>query len=137
MSEKLRNSRGETLVEVLASVLICALSVMLLLGAVSASTSIGLQAQAADEDYYTALSKAERQSKVPGGSLETDIYSGLSGGTAITILSKDGFTVKIPAAAGGSENGLHFYGASRLLSYALDPLPELDSSGLAMTGGGG
>ena len=116
MSEKLRNSRGETLVEVLASVLICALSVMLLLGAVSASTSIGLQAQAADEDYYTALSKAERQSKVPGGSLETDIYSGLSG---------------------GSENGLHFYGASRLLSYALDPLPGLDSSGLAMTGGGG
>lgn len=136
MSEKLRNSRGETLVEVLASVLICALSVMLLLGAVSASTSIGLQAQAADEDYYTALSKAERQSKVPGGSLETDIYSGLSGGTAITILSKDGSTVTIPAA-GGSENGLHFYGASRLLSYALDPLPELDSSGLAMTGGGG
>lgn len=136
MSEKLRNSRGETLVEVLASVLICALSVMLLLGAVSASTSIGLQAQAADEDYYTALSKAERQSKVPGGSLEADIYDGLSGGTAITILSKDGSTVTIPAA-GGSENGLHFYGASRLLSYALDPLPELDSSGLAMTGGGG
>ena len=54
MSEKLRNSRGETLVEVLASVLICALSVMLLLGAVSASTSIGLQAQAADEDYSPA-----------------------------------------------------------------------------------
>lgn len=50
---------------------------------------------------------------------------------------KDGSTVKIPAAAGGSENGLHFYGASRLLSYALDPLPGLDSSGLAMTGGGG
>lgn len=96
MSEKLRNSRGETLVEVLASVLICALSVMLLLGAVSASTSIGLQAQAADEDYYTALSKAERQSKVPGGSLETDIYSGLSGGTAITILSKDGSAVTHP-----------------------------------------
>ena len=136
MSEKLRNSRGETLVEVLASVLICALSVMLLLGAVSASTSIDLQAQAADEDYYAALSKAERQSKVPGGSSETDIYDGLSGGTAITILSKDGSNVTIPAA-GGSENGLHFYGASLLLSYALDPLPELDSSGLAMTGGGG
>lgn len=136
MSEKLRNSRGETLVEVLASVLICALSVMLLLGAVSASTSIDLQAQAADEDYYTALSKAERQSKVPGGSSEADIYDGLSGGTAITILSKDGSTVNIPAAGEG-ENGLHFYGTSRLLSYALDPLPELDSSGLAMTGGGG
>ena len=42
MSEKLRNSRGETLVEVLASVLICALSVMLLLGAVSASKSYRL-----------------------------------------------------------------------------------------------
>ena len=137
MSEKLRNSRGETLVEVLASVLICALSVMLLLGAVSASTSIGLQAQAADEDYYTALSKAERQSKVPGGSLETDIYNGLSGGTAITILSKDGSAVTIPAAAGESEHGLHFYGTPRLLSSALDPLPGLDSSGLAMTGGGG
>lgn len=69
--------------------------------------------------------------------METDIYSGLSGGTAITILSKDGSAVTIPAAADGSENELHFYGASRLLSYALDPLPGLDSSGLAMTGGGG
>ena len=50
MSEKLRNSRGETLVEVLASVLICALSVMLLFGAVMASGRIDLQAQAADAE---------------------------------------------------------------------------------------
>ena len=34
MREKLKNSQGETLVEVLASVLVCSLSIMLLAGAV-------------------------------------------------------------------------------------------------------
>ena len=62
MREKLKNSQGETLVEVLASVLVCSLSIMLLAGAVSASTSIDLQAQAADAEYYEVLSRAEQGS---------------------------------------------------------------------------
>ncbi len=45
MREKLRNSRGETLVEVLVSVLVCALSITLLAGAVTASANIDLRAR--------------------------------------------------------------------------------------------
>ena len=132
MSEKLRNSRGETLVEVLASVLICALSVMLLLGAVSASTSIDLQAQAADEDYYTALSKAERQSRTPaGGSSEADTYNSLPGETKVSVTSGGGGSVEIEPDA---TSKLYFYGTERLLSYAIDkPEPAPDPG----TGGGG
>nr|WP_326166318.1 hypothetical protein [uncultured Oscillibacter sp.] len=61
MRRKLGDPRGETLVEVLASILICSLSVLLLFGAVGASVSIDLTAQAADGQYYEDLSKAERQ----------------------------------------------------------------------------
>lgn len=138
MREKLRTSRGETLVEVLASVLVCSLSIMLLLGAVTASTNIDLQVQAADGEYYTALTKAERQSKAKSspvgesGEGESDI-SAASGGAKVTVTSEDGKTATISAAE-DDKNGLHFYGAGRLLSYAMDPPPE---TGLDVTGGGG
>ena len=126
MREKLKNSQGETLVEVLASVLVCSLSIMLLAGAVSASTSIDLQAQAADAEYYEVLSRAERQSKEavpsadPDNPDEADIYTGTLTGTKITI------SVDIVPGAG---DGLFFYGRERLLSYAMDPLPTSGGTG--------
>lgn len=133
MREKLRTSRGETLVEVLASVLVCSLSIMLLLGAVTASTDIDLQAQNADGEYYAALTKAERQSKVK---LPPDDESDISPdavGAKVTVVNGDGKTAEIPAVGDG-ENGLHFYGTDRLLSYAVDkPEPPAPPG----TGGGG
>lgn len=132
MREKLKNSRGETLVEVLASVLVCSLSIMLLAGAVSASTSIDLQAQAADAEYYEVLSRAERQSKEavpssdPGNPDEADIYTGTLTGTKITMENQDGISVDIVPGAG---DGLFFYGRERLLSYAMDPLPTSSGTG--------
>lgn len=132
MREKLRNSRGETLVEVLASVLICALSITLLMGAVTASTNIDLRAQSADAEYYAALSKAERQSKAPaapaGGTSEPDTYN-LPGETNVSVTSSGGGSVKI-APGGGSR--LYFYGTERLLSYAIDkpePAPDPEPGG--------
>ena len=59
--KKLRNSRGETLIEVLASILIAALSVALLFGCVVASSNISTQAKAADSGYYEGFIKAEKQ----------------------------------------------------------------------------
>lgn len=56
---KLRDDRGETLVEVLASILIASLSVALLFGCVMASANIDRQAQELDEDHYAGLSAAE------------------------------------------------------------------------------
>lgn len=134
MREKLRNSRGETLVEVLASVLVCALSIILLVGAVTASTNIDLRAQEADKDYYTALTKAERQSKAPaapaGGTSEPDTYN-LPGETKVSVVSSGGGSVEIKP---GEASKLYFYGTERLLSYAIDkPEPSPDPG----TGGGG
>ena len=132
MREKLRNSRGETLVEVLVSVLVCALSITLLAGAVTASANIDLRAQAADTEYYTALSKAERQSRTPaGGSSEADTYNSLPGETQVSVTSGGGGSVEIEPDA---TSKLYFYGTERLLSYAIDkPEPAPDPG----TGGGG
>ena len=132
MREKLRNSRGETLVEVLVSVLVCALSITLLAGAVTASANIDLRAQAADTEYYTALSKAERQSRTPaGGSSEADTDNSLPGETKVSVTSGGGGSVEIEPDA---TSKLYFYGTERLLSYAIDkPEPAPDPG----TGGGG
>ena len=87
MEKKLRGSGGETLVEVLASILIGALSVALLFGSIMASANITRQAQNSDEDYYKNLSAAEART-APGengtltvndSSLDITIYGG--GGT--------------------------------------------------------
>lgn len=59
MGRKLKDSRGETLVELLAAILIAALSVALLFTCCMASAEMGKQTQAADKNYYMALSNAE------------------------------------------------------------------------------
>ena len=61
---KLHNARGETLVEVLASVLICALAVLLLLSYATAATRIDKSTQDHDVAYYAALNAAEAHSGV-------------------------------------------------------------------------
>lgn len=60
--KKLHNSRGETLVEVLASILIASLSVALLFGCVMASTNMDRDAKKLDKEHYEALTVAEAQS---------------------------------------------------------------------------
>lgn len=61
---KLHNARGETLVEVLASVLICSLAVLLLLSYTAAATRIDKSTQDHDVAYYAALNAAEAHSGV-------------------------------------------------------------------------
>lgn len=57
--KKLRNNRGETLVEVMASIVIAALSVALLFSCAMASSNMDRNAQDVDGKYYQALSAAE------------------------------------------------------------------------------
>lgn len=59
MRRKLKDNRGETLVEMLASILIAALAVALLFTCCMVSVQMGGQARAADERYYENLSAAE------------------------------------------------------------------------------
>ena len=57
--KKLRNNRGETLIEVLASVLIATLSVTLLFSCVATASRLDRGAEGLDEKHYNALSDAE------------------------------------------------------------------------------
>ena len=56
---KLRSERGETLIEVLASVLIVSLSVMMVAGSVMASSRVDVDAEKMDKTHYAGLSNAE------------------------------------------------------------------------------
>lgn len=65
MGRKLKDSRGETLVELLAAILIAALSVALLFTCCMASAEMGRNTREADKKYYEALSAAEEQEAAP------------------------------------------------------------------------
>lgn len=96
--KKLRDSRGETLVEVLASILIASLSVALLFGCVMASSSMDRQAVKLDGEHYAALTAAETQPATEG----------TPGGVIISNSSNGAF----------GEISINIYGGAELYSYA-------------------
>lgn len=61
VKRKLSQNRGETLVEVLAAVLVASLSIALLFGGIMASSSLERTVQTEDETFFQDLSAAERQ----------------------------------------------------------------------------
>lgn len=65
MRRKLKSGRGETLVEVLASILIASLSVALLFGCVMASSNMDRRAKELDAGHYEALTAAETRTEGP------------------------------------------------------------------------
>lgn len=77
MKRKWKDALGETLVEVMASILIGALSVVLLFTAVMSSSKLDKTAQTVDGDFEKALAAAEEQttpassSVVPSGTTVT------------------------------------------------------------------
>lgn len=112
MREKLKSSRGETLVEVLASVLVCALSIALLAGAVSASVRIDLQAREADSEYYEVLSRAEAQNF--DDRMDALFGKNVRNGVSISVVNDGADPNRKPI-------NVYFYGSDRLLSYAPEP----------------
>lgn len=103
MREKWRDERGETLVEVIASILIMTLSVLMLFSAVMVSARINKSARELDKAFYSVLNGAERQ----GG----------SDGAAVAAS-----TVKVeqvsPAPGGSGDVPVNFYGGEGVLSYS-------------------
>lgn len=93
---KLRSRRGETLVETLVAILVSALSVVLLVGGITAAAQINRRAAEQDGDFYGQLTAAEEQEGVG-----TDIN--------ITVQPKNGLKVTIPAS---------LYGEGDLWAYA-------------------
>jgi len=68
LHKKLNSRRGETLVEVLAAILLCTISVALLVSGVMASVQINRKARQSDRGFYEALSAAEQKNGTPVGS---------------------------------------------------------------------
>lgn len=78
---KLHDNRGESLIEVLASILVVSLSVMLLAGSIMASSKEDVQAGKFDAKHYDALSDAETQETATEHELEVTITSDVVGST--------------------------------------------------------
>lgn len=101
LKRKLRSSRGETLTEILAAILVCAFSIMLLVGMITTSMNINRQARELDKEFYAALSNVETHTFGTAGVGEERpcqvVFSGA--GTSIH-LSVQSYT----------ENGLTIYG---------------------------
>lgn len=108
MREKLNSARGETLVEVMASILIGALSVALLFTAVTASVRMDRIAKAADAAYGTVLNEAEAQTAPV---------------TDPAIVPADAEKVEVknidPGVTDVAEVGVKYYGGTGALSYKL------------------
>lgn len=105
LKTKLRSQRGETLVEVLASILIASLSVALLLGGVAVSANLERQADQTDKYFYETLTAAESHtSAISTGVLAPNIE-----------VKENGIPIKIP---------IHVYGGEGLYSYALNTTVE-------------
>ena len=96
--KKLRNQQGETLVEVLAAILIAALSVALLFSCIAASSKMDKMTRNADKVYYNAFSDAEEQKnplpdtakiKVENGTKNTEISVNLYGDDGLYSYKKE------------------------------------------------
>jgi Tfp pilus assembly protein PilV len=80
--KKLRNSRGETLVEALASILIATLSILTLLTGLAAAFQMNQAARQADESFYQWLNAAETQ-KAPLDQSQVEVK--MDGAAPVTI----------------------------------------------------
>lgn len=99
MKKKLSQNRGETLVEVLAAVLIASLAITLLFGGIMASVNLNRSAKTSDETFYADLSAAERQTD------DEDKVSSI----IVTVKDSDG---------NGPELTVTVYGGEAVRSYA-------------------
>ena len=104
LREKLHSRRGETLVEVLASVLICALAVLLLVSFATVSTRINKNAQDSDETYYAALNDAEAQT--------TAAATPVAGNVTVSDNAVTPHTTSVP---------VNYYGGSGVYSFGETP----------------
>lgn len=98
---KLRESKGETLIEVLAAILVASLSVALLFSCVRVSVNLNKSSGIADADFYQGISAAEVTPSAP-------LPAGTPG------------TVSVTDPAGGAPwttFHVYFHGGSRIYSY--------------------
>lgn len=96
LKRKLASRRGETLVEVLVSILLAGLSVLLLVSMLSAAARFNTAARQADARLYAELSAAEGRTQEVDGSASLSLVIG-------------GQTTLIDVAVYGAQDGLTAY----------------------------
>lgn len=99
LKRKLRSSRGETLTEILAAILVCAFSIMLLVGMIATSMNINRQARELDQEFYAALSH-----------VETHVFSAADDPCVVKLTGGAGVTSLTLNVQSYTENGLTIYG---------------------------
>lgn len=109
LAQKLHSARGETLVEVLAAVLICSLAVLLLVSYATAAARIDKRAQEGDEAYYAALNAAEEHAGVTVKDSETPA-SPAPGNVAVAVKDDPAKATTLPVL---------YYGGDGVYSYAV------------------
>lgn len=108
--KKLRNVRGESLVEVLAAVLVCTLSVLLLASGAMAAARMNRAARDHDGSYYAALNYAEsRGASAPDPDAAPASAPTATAGT-VTVAEKSG--------TGSVSVSVLYYGGSGVWSFA-------------------
>lgn len=102
MKNKLKSQKGETLVELLAAILISALSVALLMSGVAASIQMIRKSDETDDRFYQALSAAENR--------ETPVAEGVDATPQVKVQEGER-EVPLP---------VQVYGTEELYSYGLE-----------------
>ena len=103
LKRKLRSQQGETLVELLASILIASLSVAMLLGGVAVSANLSRQADTSDKYFYETLTAAETR--------QTPVTESIRPFPVVQLTEVGTTTIELP---------INVYGGEGLYSYALD-----------------
>lgn len=114
---RLTASRGETLVEMLACIVIAVLSVSLLVSGITVSARINQSAEHSDEFFYRALSAAEERSGIVKRPAEGEKISETQApGAAIS-----GKVIVTPDTSNiGITFDVKFYGGEGVYSYGME-----------------
>lgn len=105
---KLQGKTGETLVEMMASIVIASLAVALLFSAVMVTAKMDRRSKKADEEYYEALSAAEIRKNGPEETEWAGTVTVTGSGAAVKemdILFYGGNGIYAYGPAGGSGEG--------------------------------
>lgn len=86
MRKKLKQQKGETLVESLVALLIATLSVMMLTAAITGSARVNKQNRDSDKSYAGDLKKVESYDSTPGNMVETGLVFDFNDGSPIEII---------------------------------------------------
>ena len=109
MRKLIQNDRGETLVEVLASILIAVLSVTLLFSSVMVSSEMDKKAKEMDRGYYAGLTEADGQMGTPVNS------------TTVTVdvkrVDPADLTHILASVTSGNAPSINIYGDNGVYSY--------------------